>query len=145
MEYEMLESVVPTNVYTSTHVPSFHWEEISHIRSFHSVCKSDETIQIQSKSVCKKYVSRNRNSLAVCIACNLYGHISIMTNSKLHTMPQLSGKSCFEILHSDLCKGLWVTVGNKCIVRTSHPIYNFLLKAYDLDQKKGSRLGIGKD
>ena len=63
--------------------------------------------------------------------------------SKLHKIPELSGKTCYEIMHSNFCNGLW-SIGKRRTVSTKHDVYKMLLDKYDIPKKKGSRLGFGK-
>ena len=87
------------------------------------------------------------------INCCQYAHnMPIGNNHKIFTLPQTEGKyfCCFEILHSDECKGLFSKIpaniacndaipGNSVVKRKatymvnfSHPIYSASRNAYGL-------------
>ena len=60
-------------------------------------------------------------------------------NSKWQNLPGLRGKSCFEILHSETCAGLWRSKNGqygRYSVGTSHLASKTLLNEYGLDDKK---------
>ena len=85
------------------------------------------------------------------INCHQYAHnMPIGNNPKIFTLPQTEGKylSCFEILHSDECKGLFskitaniaynnaipdnLVVKRKAtyMINFSYPVYSALKNAY---------------
>jgi len=45
--------------------------------------------------------------MSYCKECNCFLHPSVPFDSKWHTIDGLTGKSCFDIFHSDVCRGLW--------------------------------------
>ena len=79
------------------------------------------------------------NFLHGCMSCGVHAHTALHVNSKWQNIPGLRGKSCFEILHSDTCAGLWRSKANesgKYSVSTSHSAYSLLLSEYGLHNKK---------
>ena len=50
----------------------------------------------------------------VKIDCGLFAHTDFQRdNSEWQNVTDLSSKSCFEILHSKICAGLWMRTGKK--------------------------------
>ena len=96
---------------------------------------------MQSRAKSVKCSSRDKRTLAFCDSCNLFGHTSVNRDSKFQNIPELAGKTCFEILHDDFCKGLWGASSPRRSVSTKHHVYEKLLDLYDLPKKKCSMFG----
>ena len=82
--------------------------------------------------------------LAYCKECDMYGHTDVRTGSKMSNIEELKGMSCFEMLHSNCCKGLFGNSKERRTVSTKHHIYASLLKDYNVPKKKGNRPANGK-
>ena len=48
--------------------------------------------------------------MSACVTCVVHVHSGVTLNSKWYLFPDVHGKNCFEILHSEICDGL---CGNK--------------------------------
>ena len=122
----------------ASHSPNHDLKVIKECRPHCAVCKMEHNIA--KRSVGGKCHSRCKRALAFCEVCGIYAHTTVDTNSRLQKIPELAGKSCFEILHSNCCKGLWDLTARRRTVSTKHNIYNQLLGLYHIAPKKGSRL-----
>ena len=66
----------------------------------------------------------------------MHAHDVVEINSKLSLVPELRGKSCYDILHSSACKVLWSNGIKTCsTVLTSYGIYVYFLSEYGLQEK----------
>ena len=77
--------------------------------------------------------------MSTCVACEVHVHSGVNLNSKWHLFSDLYGKNCFEILHLEICDGLWGSksdVMGKYGVYTSHTAYILLQSKYRVDRKK---------
>jgi len=136
-EYET-NSVQTTNLAENGHSANFDWfEKGSKFRPRCAVCKMENNIR--EKVNLSLFNARNCWLLAFCFSCDLYGHSSVKVESKLHNFPELLGKTCFEIMHSDYCKGLWIRGVKRRSVSTKHHVYTNLLEMYGLPTKKGNK------
>jgi len=116
----------------SSHVP----EEINPVcqkRVYCTVCKTEGNIARHSKSDVKIFPHTKR-ALAYCTKCQLHAHTSVFNLFKYQCMPGLEGKSCFEILHSETCNGMWSTISEDRVatVRT-HKVYRGLCVEHGLE------------
>ena len=121
------------------HVPNYEWRRNNSHHPHCAVCKLEGNLQSRAKS--GKCSSRVQRTLAYCDSCGLFGHTSVIKNSKFQNITQLAGKSCFDIIHDDYCKGLWDATSPRRRVSTKHHVYDEMLGHYDLSKKKGSRFG----
>ena len=128
------------------HLASYDWRDDSNKRPHCAVCKMEHNLAVKANG--GKWVStnsRNHRALAFCKICGIYAHTTKNTTSKMNEIPELNGMTCFDILHSHSCKGLWDMNTKRRTVSTKHQVYNKLLQLYDIPVKKGSRLGKRKD
>ena len=132
---------------TMNHVPEYNWKEREmtgegRYRPHCAVCKLESNLWARAKY--GKCPSRSQRALAFCAECGIYGHTSVNENSKFQEIPELRGKSCYDIIHSDFCNGLWNNSGKRRTVSTKHHVYDLLLAKYDIPKKKGSKSKNGK-
>ena len=126
---------------TVCHLADYNWIKNGKLRPHCAVCKLESNLRERAKY--SKMSSRSQRALAYYGLCKLSAHTSVNETSKLHKIPELSGKTCYEIMHSNFCNGLW-SIGKRRTVSTKHHVYKMLLDKYNIPRKKGSRLGIGK-
>ena len=76
--------------------------------------------------------------MCACVTYAVHIHIWINLNFKWQLFPDLRGKTCFEILHSEKNDGLWSKSesAGKYGVYTSHPTYILLQSKYGVDRKE---------
>ena len=72
--------------------------------------------------------------MSYCKDCSTCAHRDIPhKNSLWNTIPGIEGMTCFEILHSETCQGLWSGGDSKDLrrnsVATGHPVYKLLREA----------------
>ena len=120
------------NVKLSSHQP----EDISTLcqkRIYCTVCKTESVLASRSKSNVKIFPYTTRG-LGYCGECNLHAHTSICLDSKYQGIPHLKGKSCFDILHSETCSGMWSTVSQDQItIKRTHKVYRSMLEEYGME------------
>ena len=94
-------------------------------------------------------------------SCSLHAHsVHVKSNNFVFKHPQLCGLTCFEIAHSTIAEGLWVSNskfqyealnsekkrrGVVHSVRTNHPLYLYLRGKYGLDKKKRKKIYTDED
>ena len=130
-------SVVSDPTEDESHFPTHDWNVEKNVRPYCAVCKMEENIRKKSESDNKR-TSRSQKTLAYCSHCATFAHTSVNNDSKLQNIPTLQGLTCYEILHSESCSGLWQRTEKRRTVSTKHPVYNFLLEQYNVPKKKGS-------
>ena len=74
-------------------------------RPFCMVCRLE--IKLKKRSSDCKCTACSQKHMGYCETCDCYAHATVPFNSKWHSIEGLRGKSCFEILHAEECKGLW--------------------------------------
>ena len=67
------------------------------------MCKLEGNMQY--KTAGGKSSSRNKDMLAYCKECDIYGHTEIKEDAKLYRIA-----SCFEMIHSQCTKGLFGSI-----------------------------------
>ena len=75
-----------------------------------------------------------------CSKCNFAAHVTLLNpeenGHKIHSLPQLRGKTCFEIMHSPEGRAIWKQDANgRYNVQTSHPTIKLLRRLHGLDKK----------
>ena len=119
------------NVKLSSHQP----EDISALcqkRIYCTVCKTESVLASRSKSDVKIF-PHTKKGLAYCGECKLHTHTSICLDSKYQCIPGLDGKSCFDILHSEKCNGMWSTGSqDRITIKRTHKLYMSLCVEYGL-------------
>ena len=95
------------------------------------VCKLESNIM--KRSTLKVSIGyRSKKFLSNCTTCKVFAHVNCNANNKISTIEGLRGKSCYDIYHSNVCRGLWGMTGKRTTVSTGHPVYVQLLKKYGL-------------
>ena len=51
--------------------------------------------------------SISKKIMSACVACEVHVHSGVNFNSKWYLFPDVYGKNSFEILHLEMCDGLW--------------------------------------
>ena len=107
-------------------------------RPYCVVCKLEAGIVKRTTHV--RSLSRSQKHMSFCAQCQSFLHASVPFESKWHTIEGLAGKSCFDIFHSDVCKGLWIlnldTENRQSYgVSTKHPVYIELCAKYNAPTK----------
>ena len=102
------------------------------------VCKLEWNIM--KRSTLKVSIGyRDKKFLSHCKSCNVFAHVNCNANNKIGSMEGLRGKSCYEIYHSKVCRGLWGK-SERRTVSTSHPVYEQLLIMYGLGHTVRSKI-----
>ena len=136
MSENILTPAVPTQVnccaIAGSHTIS-DFKNSNIVKPFCSVCRTEEHI---GKKSCGSY---SKNTLAYCADCGLFAHTGVLrADSEWHSVSDLSGKTCFEMLHSKTCAGLWMgknISGRRNSVMTGHLVYKELQKRYSDNAK----------
>ena len=136
MSENILTPAVPTQVnccaIAGSHTIS-DYKNSNVVKPFCSVCRTEEHI---GKKSCGSY---SKNTLAYCADCGLFAHTGVLrADSEWHSVSDLSGKTCFEMLHSKTCAGLWMgknISGRRNSVMTGHLVYKELQKRYSDNAK----------
>ena len=132
VSHDFLSNSVLTNTspvrVDCTHEPH-HFKTSNVVKPFCSVCRTEEHI---GKKSCGSF---SKGTLAYCKQCNLFAHRGIpRENSEWHNLPDLSGKTCFEIMHSNCCEGLWMgntNSGKRKSVCLGHSAYKAMQKRFN--------------
>ena len=120
------------NVKLSSHRPQ-HMSTLCQKRVYCSVCKTESVLASRSKSNVKIFPYTTRG-LGYCGECNLHAHTSICLDSKYQGIPHLKGKSCFDILHSETCNGMWSTSSqDRNSTKRTHKVYRSLCVEHGLE------------
>jgi len=116
----------------SSHVPG-DINPVCQKRVYCTVCKTEGHIARRSKSDVKIF-PHTRRALAYCSKCKLHAHTSVFALSKYQCITGLEGKSCFEILHSETCIGMWSTVSeDRVTTARTHKVYRNLCAEHGLE------------
>lgn len=78
-------------------------------RNYCVVCKLEEKWRKEEgKKDQLNKSSRSQDHMVVCEECQLHAHNVVVDHDrKIFELEQFRGKSCWEIMHSSHCKGLW--------------------------------------
>ena len=81
------------------------------------------------------------NYLGICNVCKIGLHTIEQCNSMFHQIQGLKRMSCFDIYHSERCKGLWLNEEDckgrvRRLVLRTHPVYKDLSGLYGINAKK---------
>ena len=95
--------------------------------------------------------ARRQDYLSVCSHedCGLYAHTTMMDHDrKILAMPYFVGMTCFQIVHSEECRGLWTIIGAQKMtvsysVNRSHRLYKYLHAEYGLPRQTRKRKEAG--
>ena len=106
----------------NSHVPQ-NSSDLCQKRIYCTVCKTEGNVA--KRSECETNISpHSKKGLAYCNKCKLHAHTSICFDSKYQVLQGLYGKSCFEILHSETCNGMWSTVSEERVgCKRIHKVY----------------------
>ena len=115
------------------------------------ICSMEESVWrkcFQTTNRKGRSYSRRSKFLAMCsnADCKITAHTCPPAATKMNTLPQFLGMSCFEIAHSEECKDLFAVLerdGQKYYrTKPTHPIANDLLQLYQEDlPRRSNRVG----
>ena len=136
-------------------------------RNYCVVCKLEETWRkVANKKDSTGKHSRRQCHMSVCLSsnCKLHAHSAVMDHDrKILEIDCFQGMTCFEILHSEECRGLWIPKQSEDVdatrnlpddggaiftrrvrgcsysVTRTHPIYKHLKKKYDVPAETRKR------
>ena len=131
--YDKISHVPATDFrYINSHVPQTS-SDLYQKRIYCTVCKAEGNVARRSE--CEIKISpHSKTGLAYCNKCKLYAHSSVCFESKCQSIPGLHGKSCFEILHSESCNGMWSMVSDERVgCKRKHKVYMNLCEEYSLE------------
>ena len=116
-----------------SHVPQTS-SDLCQKRIYCTVCKTEGNVAKRSECVTKTITPHSKKGLAYCNKCKLHAHTSIFFDSTYQVIPGLYGKSCFEILHSETCNGMWSTVSEDRVAAIiTHKVYRSLCVEHGLE------------
>ena len=91
-----------------------------------------------------------RSNVGYCAKCKMCAHTVCVNDNcrKIFDIPEFKGKTCFDIMHSELGCELWSrnkSVGDKksYTVKTNHPVYIELRSTHGKGPKKRTRQQAG--
>lgn len=114
------------------------------------VCSMEESVAhrvLGSENKNARKYARRKNFLAICADpyCKISAHVCCPEGTKLSTLPQFKGMSCFDIAHSQECQSLFTRIerGGKTYFRSKliHKVIGDLKQVYSQSLPRRSNRG----
>ena len=114
------------------------------------VCSMEESVAhrvLGSENRNARKYARRKNFLAICADpyCKISAHVCCPEGTKLSTLPQFKGMSCFDIAHSQECQSLFTRIerGGKTYFRSKliHKVIGDLKQVYSQSLPRRSNRG----